>query len=272
MFSAIINNQAYAAWVLNFLTLILIIIAYRQLKNLSNQVEKSRFQEGVIKHITDLKEFFYGWKSSLPLVPSTEELPFDESLIREMAINQIERNPLFEDVKTHLPKGYETLLDKWKKYKQLLLNEYFNEYNNVIDRIKNEIQEKELIPESIYTRAVNLLKKGQRWNYHKGKVSENQYVLNYGISYGSSVVEKGFILIEKGTDEEVREREEEHKIFSDKIKSKYEVELKKLIEKEKELNEQRKSLFENLENLRIYPDFPKTGSCDIIKSIYKKLF
>lgn len=280
MFHDIINNQAYAAWVYDFLTLILVIIAYRQLNKVNNQIEAFRFQEAVKMHITDLKELFHGWKSNLPSVPSAEELPSDknlptfERLLKDIAINKMEQNPLFKDVKKdHLPKGYETLPDDWEKYKKLL-KEYFNEYDNIVARIKTEVQEKGFFPEPIYTRAVNLIKKERggkdRWDYYQSQLSQNEYELNYGISYGSSIIEQGFKLIEKGTDEEVKKREELHKTISDKIKSEYEVEFNKLIEKEKELKEQRKGLFDNLKNLLIYPDFPKTGSCDIIMQSFKK--
>jgi len=116
---------------------------------------------------------------------------------------------------------------------------------------------------------LNLLKKRQNWNYYKRQVSPNQYEMNYGISYGSSIVKNGFFLI-KDTDEEVKKCEEQHKAFSDKIKSKYEADLEKLIEKERELNKHRKSLVEILENLEELPGFPNMQDCDIInQSFYK---
>lgn len=235
-----------------------------------------RIQEAIKKHITDLKVFFYEWKSSLPSVPLTEELSFYEnlpdfeSLLKDIAINQIERNHLFEDVKTHLPKGYEVLLDDWRKFKQLL-KDYFNEYDSIVARIKNENQEKRFSAQSIYTRAVNLVKKekGRKeiWDYHTRQLSQNQYELNYGISYGSSILHKGFILIQKGTEEEIKKSEELHKIISDTFKSEYKAEFNKLMDKQIELDKQRISLFKVLENLDTYPDFPNTDRCNIIKAV-----
>jgi len=237
--------------------------------------ENQRLKElYIIKHNTDLKDFLQGWKSGLPLVSSVEDLPFEkniptfEILLRKSKINKLEKRRLFKDVKTHLPKVYETLPDDWVKYKKLL-REYFYEYNNIVNSIKNEILEEGFSAESVYSKAINLLKKRQNWNYYKRQVSPNQYEMNYGISYGSSIVKNGFFLI-KDTDEEVKKCEEQHKAFSDKIKSKYEADLEKLIEKERELNKHRKSLVEILENLEELPGFPNMQDCDIInQSFYK---
>lgn len=220
----------------------------------------------IMKHNTDLKNFLQEWKSSLPLVPSVEELSFDiymptfESIVRDSRINKIEKDLLFEDFKNfHLPKGYENLPDDWEKYKQLL-NEYFNENNNIVNKIKSEIQEERFSAESVYTKAVNSLK-GGRWVYYREKVSENQSRLMYGVPE----IGKGYFIGEKGTDEEVKKLEEQHKTFSDKIEAKYEVELKKLIEKGKELNKRRISLVKIFEDLERYPGFSNMGDCNFSK-------
>lgn len=266
-----INNQAYAAWILNLLTLILVILAYIQLNKLNNQIREWRTKEAIKKHISDLKGLFNGWKSNLPSVPLAEELYFAknmpdfESRLRGIALNKIEQNPLFEDFKNcHLPKGYETLPGDWEKYKKLL-EEYFNEYNDIADRIKNEIPE-EFSAKSVYSKAVISLKGGERWGYYTELLPENQYKkLMYGIQAQSS-----YTLLKKGTDEEIKKYQEQHEACSDKIKSKHEAELKKLIKKEKELSEQRISLAKVLENLEIYPDFPNTDCCEIIKQSFHK--
>lgn len=254
-------------------TLYLVYITYKQIKENNARI-----------HMADLRELVNNWLNFLPNVQRAEstEYSHDNFSIYEhgsLSLNSpldkkyvpplfsIENHALFEDIFHHFP----NLKDSWNKK---AIKDYDDTRKRLIEKIDEDVKHKKIysginfnirkgFPLSVYTEII-CLTKGENSGYNYETIYMNATPVDKRVNLNYSLGEHACPLAEMENDK----IEDVKKIHIDIIKEckiKYDDDIKKIIEMEKKLINNRKELISTLENITHYIIPPKPD-CKYIKS------
>lgn len=223
------------------------------------QIRAYRLQGKIDKHCGQLRELFRKWKDSLCLPPMTgfEIVDFpekDKIAQKYIPILSLQDDPLFYDIKNHLPTKFNNHMERWEYYKNII-KKYFQKQNDVINNIKILIfdEKKSFSAESVYLKAIDLLRNKNYYNYENKPfihAEPKKYVLMYTKNTG-----EGFYLSEPSTEEEIIKIREQHEKISNDVKNKFENDLKDIIVMESEIENVYNEVRDNLSKLIEYPEY-----------------
>jgi hypothetical protein len=232
-------------------TIFLAVMAYKQIK-------EGRIVENVKNHSNDLKELLRQWNKSLPEITSSESVG-NNFTFESAYLYSVENHPLYNDIKNHLPDGYKELFNKWNDFKEQISvyndkkQKIFNNFTDYFDKESNTNFESG----SIYARAVGLIKEESSlhitWDY---------YNMGEELRYGRMQV---YYTLGWG---DMKRIEENHTKISRQYSTKYDKEIRDVIEINRQLEKDRREISKNINDLTFYPSFPNM-KCKHIKGAFK---
>lgn len=255
--------------------LLLIIRIFYALKSL----RASALLEARKNHTAELIQFLKEWYDKFPIPKSATEPktePTPSAIIGLELLHvfpDIEKNWKYQDIiKYHLPPQYKTLPIKWEEYKKMS-SEYGEMRNQLYEKIKEDVLSKtnlnynaggsedhtisECFIKSLYMQYVTLIR-NNRSCYSKG---EGYRLENNTLWFG------GFGLARGKEGELIQTNDIFEKMMFDKgYLMKYNIDILKIIECEKKVEDSYKEIKEMIEKLMGYSLLPG-AKCDILKNI-----
>ena len=233
------------------------------------------------KHTEELREFLRGWYDNFPIYeratePKTTPTPSAPiSYMYEHWHNSpnIEKNWKYQDIiQFHLPNKYKTLPMKWDKYKKTdsrygeiryqlyekIKKDVLSEINLKYDVWGEDHTISKHFIELLYTQYVTWIRDG-RLSADKTRGYKRE---------GDELWFSGGQGLAKGTEEELSQVKGvfENMMFDEKYLIKYETDVSKIIDMEKELENMCKEIKEMIEKLMGRPLLPGT-KCEMLKNV-----
>lgn len=252
------HEETIRGWVISLSTIILAFVAYLQVRASHRQISESKLQRRIEKHNEDLKELINYWWDNFPKPPTTGFEIFRVNGLFSLdyfSSELIEQNPLFLDLKNHIPLKFANIMEKWENYKALLKT-YSDKQQGIIDKISNRQNEKldfTFPDEAVFIKAIELLTGNKHYDYKIEQIT-NLEPPSFQLSY--DYFGRGYNLTTNSVYyEELDSIKINFEEISNKVKNKYKIDIENLIKIEDNIKKIYRELMDKLNILRIYPEY-----------------